>query len=606
MATQNGVYETATGDLLRVGIGVDFVNDGSFDSSNETQRTDVPIPAKLRGDTKYGNMHRWNGSAWVQVTQALVPIASDYISDMSVGGWNPSANLIAHYPLEDIKDTDDVVNISPIDYWAIMIGGNTEDINIDSLISGGKSAHDFDGSTHAHNIDTTITSGNLPTATKGTLCIIIEPDIVATDELRFFSFGDADAETEIGLMQGVVNGTVKAWCRIAGTLQWEVETNNVVISNGTKAWVILVQDGAEPFFMVGDVANGMRKVPATFSVSLSKSKWFNDASGLDTARIGVKQVNAVTEKYFNGTLQDARIYDSNWSLNDAVGWFNNALGTKAESGMVPWTPAELLTFLGVEIVSQADAEAGTSTTRKGWTPERVKQAIAALESGGGPSIVLKSASFTAVDKTIYICDTNAASSDIVVTMISSPTAGNEFTVRLKTDHATRKLTVNGETFIIAGEWSRFVYDGSAWNNFAHLIPCRARVTRDAAQTITNAVKTYIDFDAEEHDNCSMATTGTSPITIRRAGEYLFVGGWVAEDLDDSERAWLRFNLAGGFYRENHIYPAGTNKRPALIATQSKTMAVGNTGRLQIEQREGANMDTLTGGYKPFLDVIEIV
>ncbi len=34
-------------------------------------------------------------------------------------------------------------------------------------------------------------------------------------------------------------------------------------------------------------------------------------------------------------------------------------------------------------VSQADAEAGTSTTAYAWTPQRVAQAIAALETGGG-------------------------------------------------------------------------------------------------------------------------------------------------------------------------------------------------------------------------------
>lgn len=37
----------------------------------------------------------------------------------------------------------------------------------------------------------------------------------------------------------------------------------------------------------------------------------------------------------------------------------------------------------VPVVTQGDAEAGTSTTRKGWTAERVKQAIVALGGGGG-------------------------------------------------------------------------------------------------------------------------------------------------------------------------------------------------------------------------------
>ena len=68
MPLHRGVIETSTGDLLRAGY-CDFVNDGSFNSGTETQRTDAPHPAKARGDERYANMHRWNGSAWIEVTQ---------------------------------------------------------------------------------------------------------------------------------------------------------------------------------------------------------------------------------------------------------------------------------------------------------------------------------------------------------------------------------------------------------------------------------------------------------------------------------------------------------------------------------------------------------
>lgn len=64
----HGVYETSSGDLLRCGY-CDFSDDGSFDSGTETQRTDVPFPGKVRGDTEEDKMHRWNGSSWVEVDQ---------------------------------------------------------------------------------------------------------------------------------------------------------------------------------------------------------------------------------------------------------------------------------------------------------------------------------------------------------------------------------------------------------------------------------------------------------------------------------------------------------------------------------------------------------
>lgn len=70
MATQNGIYETATGDLLSASTGPMTAGAG------ETLRSDAPDPAKVRGDTDETNMHRWNGSAWVEVAQpaAIIPL----------------------------------------------------------------------------------------------------------------------------------------------------------------------------------------------------------------------------------------------------------------------------------------------------------------------------------------------------------------------------------------------------------------------------------------------------------------------------------------------------------------------------------------------------
>lgn len=59
----NGVIETATGDLLRKGSGVDFANDGAFDATKESVRADVPDEAILRG--RANPFSRWDGSAWI-------------------------------------------------------------------------------------------------------------------------------------------------------------------------------------------------------------------------------------------------------------------------------------------------------------------------------------------------------------------------------------------------------------------------------------------------------------------------------------------------------------------------------------------------------------
>ncbi|KKN74302.1 hypothetical protein LCGC14_0392410 [marine sediment metagenome] len=63
MAVQNGLYETATGDLLAASTGPMVAGAG------ETLRADVPAPAKTRGDADETNMHRWVDPDWTEVAQ---------------------------------------------------------------------------------------------------------------------------------------------------------------------------------------------------------------------------------------------------------------------------------------------------------------------------------------------------------------------------------------------------------------------------------------------------------------------------------------------------------------------------------------------------------
>lgn len=74
----NGVYETATGDLLRFGY-TDFRTESAFDSNTETYRTDVPVPAYRRYEMSAAQMHRWDGAQWILVAQPERPLRKTLI-----------------------------------------------------------------------------------------------------------------------------------------------------------------------------------------------------------------------------------------------------------------------------------------------------------------------------------------------------------------------------------------------------------------------------------------------------------------------------------------------------------------------------------------------
>jgi len=62
----NGVIETSTGILLRKGFGVDFENDGSFDSGTETFVQDIPEGLVVkRRKKKLNDFSKFDGSNWV-------------------------------------------------------------------------------------------------------------------------------------------------------------------------------------------------------------------------------------------------------------------------------------------------------------------------------------------------------------------------------------------------------------------------------------------------------------------------------------------------------------------------------------------------------------
>lgn len=329
MATQNGVIETATGDLLRAAAKpYGFANDGSFNAGIETVRTDVPVPAEIRGGAS-STHDRWAGSEWTKVGQLQMIFESpDPISDKTLGGWNPSENLIAHFLLDDNTANTTVLDVGSNSYHGTLEGGdNTEDKSIGGLTYDGM-AFDMNGVDDTVNIDAVATA--LAATTKGTWACVVEPDDVTINNKMMLSFGDTDGNEFINLQQSPTDGKIQGKCRKAGTAQWAFTTDNVVLVNGVKSWLAMVHNGTESKLYVNGIS-----VPITFTDSTDKTAWFSDLTGLDNGRIaGDNRDSAGNGRFWIGTIDDVRFYDTDISTQDHVGIYNQGKGTHREAGTV--------------------------------------------------------------------------------------------------------------------------------------------------------------------------------------------------------------------------------------------------------------------------------
>jgi len=127
----------------------------------------------------------------------------------------------------------------------------------------------------------------------------------------------------------------------------------------------------------------------------------------------------------------------------------------------------------VAIVSQAEAEAGTLTDVRRWTPERVKQAIAALGGAGGLSAMYIDNTYTASAGDYIMADT-AANGIWTLTLPATPTLNDLVIVRDCTGNCgTAKIIIDGDsgdtirgelTFELNHNFAEVVliWDGTEW------------------------------------------------------------------------------------------------------------------------------------------------
>jgi len=269
-------------------------------------------------------------------------------------------------------------SLSPSRQAVAFLGGDVDDgIQVDAFAVTRTAANDAAG---------TITGwGNMPEI-AGTYTIL--------------GLGDANVVEYIHF--SVENGKLFAACNDATTMQWDVNSTNVVITPHKWHHVALVQDGTMPTFYVDGV-----KVARTDTVTTDLAEWIVNLDGLDGAHIGaadsIAGAAALTQE-FKGAISDVKYWKVALTAEQVLDDFNG----KAPAS-ITGTAADLTNWWDLQnnLVDSVAAEDGTAvgaivrtsycefTSRLKFEPGAAAVVADALaigfEQGKGHAILVKAA-----------------------------------------------------------------------------------------------------------------------------------------------------------------------------------------------------------------------
>jgi len=136
---------------------------------------------------------------------------------------------------------------------------------------------------------------------------------------------------------------------------------------------------------------------------------------------------------------------------------------------------------------------------------------------------------------------------------------------------------------------------------------RARLTRDAAQAISNNTSTKIAFDNEDFDVGDIGDVGTlDRVDIRRAGEYIIIGYVAIPGLDDGEFVRTEIFINGIKVSRNKLVSPSADEGLEVQASTIETLVAGDFIELFVIHNEDATQNTFTSlDRKPKLMVTEI-
>jgi hypothetical protein len=285
------------------------------------------------------------------------------------------------------------------------------------------------------------------------------------------------------------------------------------------------------------------------------------------------------------------------STTNIGGYFNASGGTNNYALIVPSGGGSV--GIGTSSpVSTLDVQGSlglkTTAITSATTLDNTHNIVLASDASGSFTITLPAAASN-TGRTYYIKKTNSSANAITLDGNASETIDGATTLVLYVQYDAVRIVCDGSNWFVIND---------------ELKPHNCKLTRAAAQSISNTTWTSIAFDGEDYDIGSIGDYTTNDrVDIRRAGKYMVIAfSRMAAGIDDQEYLVGEVRKNGSAVMDPVAYTsaAGTNETPSILISTVLDCAAGDYIDFMLWHNEGAAVNTSTNTYhKPTLSVYEI-
>ena len=191
-----------------------------------------------------------------------------------------------------------------------LVNGITLEGNPGNFVFGASGVDDY---IDIINIYSTIQSN-----TQGTFSLWVKPtDGTPSSVNCLIGFGDNSANTRL-FVNLESNGKFGANLTLSGAINWGLETDSAVFSDGEWHNVVISHNGTSSILYV----NGVSPAQAYF-ITTNKTKWINDLTSIDNVYIGARKWNGgVNSAFFEGSMGPIQIYNKALSSSEVAQNYN--------------------------------------------------------------------------------------------------------------------------------------------------------------------------------------------------------------------------------------------------------------------------------------------